>query len=280
MGAYARAPSGLAEQQDVLWVAAEGCDVGLHPRERRALVEETVVPGCIAALLRQRRMRQETEGAESVVQCDDHRVTACGEGGAVVQRFRRASEAERAAVHEDHDRTRRIWRERGRPDIESKAVFVVLDGSARRARGLRAVRTWRRRVEGRFPRRRGLRRTPAQGSDGRSGERDAAKGEGAGLRDVTQDGAVRGVHPPFGWVRRRVDLRGVHGRGIDGSIGHLCIGHRVVVAAAGNEQSGDHERQASEDGWAPQHGPPRTSLRKGQTAERARRPSFCGGSAE
>ena len=64
----------LAEDRHVVRVAAEPRDVALHPPQRRLLVHEAVVArGLIRGLGGQRRVREEAEEAEAVVDRDDDR---------------------------------------------------------------------------------------------------------------------------------------------------------------------------------------------------------------
>ncbi|GLX23471.1 hypothetical protein Slala02_72990 [Streptomyces lavendulae subsp. lavendulae] len=62
MGAGAVAAGGLAEEGDVVRVAAEGSGVALHPAQGRLLVEEAVVPGLAAPF--QARVGEVAQGGE------------------------------------------------------------------------------------------------------------------------------------------------------------------------------------------------------------------------
>ena len=93
----------LAEDGDVLRVAAEGRDVALHPLQRRDLVHQAVVADRLARPggLGQRRVGEVAERAQPVVDGHHHHAVA-GEVLAVIDPARAGPVA--AAVDPDHHR--------------------------------------------------------------------------------------------------------------------------------------------------------------------------------
>ena len=183
----------LAKDRDVRGVATEGGDVLLHPAQRSDLVEEGVVAAEVEWRLgAERRMRQEAEGAEAIIERDQHDAGAC-ESGAVVDRRPAGSVGQRSTVNPDHHRAAVTRRGGRRPDVEGQAVFTRrLEGAAVRSGhriGLRADRTELGSIARDRPTRDRLRWTPAQLADRRRGEGNAAKdadtvGLAAGERSV------------------------------------------------------------------------------------------------
>jgi hypothetical protein len=185
---------GLAEDRDVVRVATEGRDVPAHPLQRRELVHQTVVRERTRTLLRgERRVREEAQMAQPVVEADEHDAPA-RECAAVVHRGRRAAVDEAAAVDPHHHGQARIGARGGRtPHVQIEAVFRGLLAERRGVAGkrlLRAVRPVVRRVARAAPRRRGLRRAPAQGTHGRRGEGHALEGRDPGVLRAAQRAGV------------------------------------------------------------------------------------------
>ncbi len=75
-GKDAGAARRFADDGDVAGIAAEGRDVGLHPRQRRHLVEQAEVAGAGEALAVQIGQVEVAEGAEAVVDRDEHAAVA------------------------------------------------------------------------------------------------------------------------------------------------------------------------------------------------------------
>ena len=119
-----------------------------------------------AALGLQRRMREEAEAAEAIVQADHHHAVA-REGRAGIDRRRTAAVDEAAAMEPDHHRP--LLLRLGRPpDVEIEAVLRGLGAQRRGVSGkgqLRAIRREVTRVAPAFPARHGLRIAPAVGAD-------------------------------------------------------------------------------------------------------------------
>ncbi len=143
-------------------------DVGLDPLQRGLLVHQAVVARCAAALAGERRMRQEAEGAEAIVDRHDHHALSDERPGVVVIAL--AGE-QRAAVDPHHDRVRAD--DFRRVDVEVETVFRAA-GDAERARRLGAMRRERARIARHIPGGRRLRRLPAQRSHRRRCVGDAA----------------------------------------------------------------------------------------------------------
>jgi hypothetical protein len=103
-------------------VAAEICDMGLHPTQRRLLVEEGVVAHVAAALGPQGGVGQRSEHAQPVLDGDDHDPALPGQLEAVVL-IRTAVDAP-APVEEDEDRQVGPSAGAGRPlHVEEQAVL-------------------------------------------------------------------------------------------------------------------------------------------------------------
>ncbi len=96
--------AGLAEERHIAGVAAEFCDVVLHPLQRGDQIDGAGV----ARLRVLRAIGREIERAddiEAVVDADDYDVAELAEILAVIGvGFHRRAVGESAAVHPDHDR--------------------------------------------------------------------------------------------------------------------------------------------------------------------------------
>ena len=116
------APADSPKTVTFLRVAAEGGDVALHPLQRRDLIEQTVVAGdALGGFLRQRRMGQEPQRPQPVVDGHDHD-TLARQVRSVVDGHRARPGRETAAVDPDHDRQpggRRLRRATTRSDRDS-----------------------------------------------------------------------------------------------------------------------------------------------------------------
>ena len=99
LGQRGQAARRLAEQGHLAGIAAKGADVALHPAQRGLLVHQAVVSGRAARAAGQRRVGQETEGAEPVIDGDHHDAVPDQAGRVVVVAL---AGAQRAAVHPDH----------------------------------------------------------------------------------------------------------------------------------------------------------------------------------
>ena len=181
----AGAARGLAEDRHVVRVAAELRDVPFDPLERRDLVEEAVVAGLAAGLLRQGRVGEVAKGAEAVVDRNQDHALA-GERGSFVRRLVAPAEAQASAVDPDHDGPRLIAVASRRPHVQEQAVLGRFrqghTGHHRQNGALRTDGAELRRVARAAPLRRRLRRLPAQFSDRRRREGNAAVDGQAGVR--------------------------------------------------------------------------------------------------
>jgi hypothetical protein len=175
---------GLAEDRDVVRIAAERRDVLLHPLQHGDRVTERLVARRVAArLLRQLRVREEAERAEAVVEVDEDD-SLLGEVLTVVVRAVAAAFAVGTAEDPDHHRTPLVGAIGGSPQVEVETVFAglrrvgqvdgdVLVRQAVRLRGLDADIAERVGVADTFPPGGRLRQLPAQLADGRCSEWDA-----------------------------------------------------------------------------------------------------------
>ena len=99
---HAQPTGGLAEDRHVVAVAAELRDVALDPPQRGLLVHEPVVArGLVGRFGAQRRVREEAEEPEAVVQRDDDRALLDQPRRVVVVAL---AHDQRAAVQPDHHR--------------------------------------------------------------------------------------------------------------------------------------------------------------------------------
>ncbi len=163
----------LAGDGHLLRVAAEAGDVVVHPPQRRLLVGQAVVAGF--AIAAQRRMGQEAQRSQPVVDRDDDDVAPRGEPAGVVDVG--AAVEEPAPVDPHHDRPSGGGRRAGRrPDVEVEAVLTGGPSEVRVEGGvLDAAHPGLGGVAYSVPGRRWLRGLPAQRADRRRGVRDAAE---------------------------------------------------------------------------------------------------------
>lgn len=177
---HRHAACAFSENGDVRRITAKSIGIGLHPAERRDLVEIAEVAA--VPFSRQGRVRKEAETTQPIVQADQHHAVAC-EVLAGINRRRRAAVDEPATVDPDHHwqfgpRLRRC----GFPDVDEKAVF-----RRRGSNRCRIGREWRLEaicpvsggIAHRGPRRRRLRLAPAVIRYGRCSIRDAKEGRDA-----------------------------------------------------------------------------------------------------
>src|SRR5437899_5229729 len=111
--ADAHGASRLAEDGDVLWIAAEGSDVLLHPLEGSDLVEQGAVGVSLAQI-------EEAVDTDTIIDGHAHDAVA-GETTAVIPGRRRRSVLKGTAWNPDHHRLPGRP-EVGGPDIEGQAV--------------------------------------------------------------------------------------------------------------------------------------------------------------
>jgi hypothetical protein len=111
--------AGLAEDRDLVRVAAEAGDVVADPLQHGHQVEQADVCRMLVVLAPQLGEVQVAEGVEAVVVRDDDRVVATGQVFAVVREeiVARAGE-EPAAVHPDHHRPVRGAVDLRGPDVD------------------------------------------------------------------------------------------------------------------------------------------------------------------
>ena len=121
--ADAHATGRLAEDRDIVGVAAELADVIADPLQRRDLVAHAVVAALRIVAVGQGLVVEIAECSETVVDRDHHNVASSGQVLSVVDRRRAGAAGEAAAVDPEHDRTVAVV-EAGRPDIEGQAIFV------------------------------------------------------------------------------------------------------------------------------------------------------------
>ena len=137
---------GLAEEGDVVGVAAEGCDVAADPGDGGGLVHQAVVAGGVVGRLGgEFGEGEEAEDAEAVVHGDDDDA-AMREELAVLAILGGAAGGEAAAVDPDHDGQAGGFLAGlgvvGRPDVEGEAVLAgagVVEDHVGVAAGLDAV---------------------------------------------------------------------------------------------------------------------------------------------
>ena len=116
------------KQGDVLGVAPEGRDIGLHPAQRRLLVHQTIVAAGVLARFGKARMGQPAQGAEAEVERHDHPALISRQPRRVV--VGPCSDREGAAVQIDHDRQGRVGASRRGVDVQKQAVLGPDDDAA------------------------------------------------------------------------------------------------------------------------------------------------------
>ena len=205
----------LAEDREVVRVAAERRDVVLHPGEGGNGVEERLVAGRFAArLLGEFRVREEAECAEAIVEVDEHHALL-RQVLAVVVRAVAASLGVGAAVDPDHDRPPLVRAVGVRPDVQEQAVLAGLrrigkvggdiDRPPLRRGPLQAGAGELLRLADPVPPDDRLRRAPAEIAHGWCSKRDAL--EGAHTRGKRDAGDLAAVDPDR-ILDRRVRRRG------------------------------------------------------------------------
>ena len=136
---YRQATGRLAGDRHVVRVAAEPADVPLDPAQRRLLVHQPVVARRAARSRRDRRVGEEAEHAEPVVDGDDDGAVR-RELGAVVVAAGVLREAAAMDPHEHRAAAVVAAAQRRRGDVQVQAVLVERPGRHERARRLRAAR--------------------------------------------------------------------------------------------------------------------------------------------
>ena len=187
------AAGGFAEHRDVVGIAAERRDVALDPLQRGDLIHAGVIAERRArALPGQRRVGEEPESSESIVEADEQH-TPLRELAAIVDCRRRPAVDESAAIDPDHHRQRGVgllWRP---PDVQHQAVFARFGPERRgiaRKRLLHAVVAEGRRRPDAGPGDNRLRRFPPQIADRRRSERDPLEREHAVVRGALHGAAI------------------------------------------------------------------------------------------
>lgn len=191
--AHGRGAGGFAENGDVAGVATERGDVVANPRKGGDLVALARVRDEAAA--RQDVAQEEiAEGAETVIDRDDHDVAARGEWPAVVEGLVAGPVRETAAVNPEEHRAAGAIRG-GAKDVQVEAVLVL--GAARGEAGdgvgcLRCREADRISIADARPRGGRFGSAPAKGAGGRCGVGDAQECEVALALDAAQ-GAIGGL---------------------------------------------------------------------------------------
>lgn len=188
-----RHPAGaFAEDRHIRRVAIKGGNIGPHPFERGNLIEEAEIAA--ETLCLERRMREEAEAAEPIVQADEHDAIA-REIFARVDRRRTAAVHETAAMDPHHHRAlvARFYLRRF-PDIKVKTVLRRSCRDRRCIRGkgsLGAVRREAGCTAFAGPRRDRLRRAPPVRPDRRSRIGNALVGGNIACGDAADPAGFR-----------------------------------------------------------------------------------------
>ena len=130
---HAGRTGGLAEQGDIVGIAAKRRDVLFHPMQGQLLVFQRRVTGS-----RQRRMAQEPEGAETVIQRHHHRVAFLRQPGTVV--LIAATGDEGSAVDKHHHRCTTPGNPCRCVHVQAQAILTLLTTGRQRAGALHAGR--------------------------------------------------------------------------------------------------------------------------------------------
>jgi hypothetical protein len=194
-GADAHAARRLAEDRDVVGVAAEALDVVAHPAERRDLVAQAEVRGAGQGVARQQAQMREAHRPEPVVDRDDHGVAAPGQLVAGVDRGGAGAHQEAASVDPDEDRAPVGIQARGE-DVQGEAVVSDASGGCvdEREHGHRELRRHLarpRRVPHTGPRGGGLGRLEAPRTDQRRGVGDGTEGMDLPLESALEPSGSR-----------------------------------------------------------------------------------------
>ena len=180
---HALATGRLSEDRDAPGVAAERFDVVLDPAQRGDLIEKAEIHRAARRRALERRMSEEAQMAQPVVDTDDDHA-ALRQRGPVVDGKPAAAENQGTAVQPHHHRLPLAAGARcRREDVERETVFVdradIATPFERRSARLWAGRAVPCRCAGRRPARCRPRFTPAPVSDGWGRVRDAAEGDDA-----------------------------------------------------------------------------------------------------
>ena len=124
VGDHRARAGGLADDHHLVRIAAELGDVRAHPLERGDLVHDPVIARMAALLAAQRRMREEAERADPIVEVDEHGA-GLGHRLAVVVRHAGGADRVAAAVKEhDHGQLRAGPCRCGRPQVQIEAILA------------------------------------------------------------------------------------------------------------------------------------------------------------
>ena len=115
----------LAEDGDIVRVAAKGGDIAPHPLDGSQLVHQSVVARCVVWILRGQLLGgEETKNAQPVIHGDNQHPFA-GEMFPVLTRLRSAAAGKAAAKNPHHHRQFALGFGRRRPNVEGEAILAL-----------------------------------------------------------------------------------------------------------------------------------------------------------
>ena len=118
---HAARPGRFAKQGNVGGVAAKGVNIILHPLQRGDLVKEGEIIDPFAVFPFQRRMGEEPQMPQPIVDGHHHHV-AGRQRFAIVRRQAAGANGKPAAVQPDHNR-QRLSTSGGCPDVKVETIF-------------------------------------------------------------------------------------------------------------------------------------------------------------
>ena len=185
-GAEARgfgSAAALAEDHDVVRIAAKCADVAMHPLEAVADVEHALVAGGGILLATQIAQEKKAHQAQAMIGGDDHHIPGARQVAAILVIGTSRSRGEPATMAIKHDRPFAPVGGRG-PDVEKEAVLSRGRLVAALAAGLQGGRTQFESVANTGP-----------GGARRRGFEPVGSSNGAGVRDALERGQVTGLEP-------------------------------------------------------------------------------------
>jgi len=122
--AYFGTAAGLAEDGDIVRIAAEPGNVIAHPFERLDDVQHPDIAGVGVLRAADSRQVQIAEDVEPVIDRHDHDVVACGQIGAVINRKAARAGGKAAAMQPEHHRAFVSGAEARGPDVQVQTILA------------------------------------------------------------------------------------------------------------------------------------------------------------
>lgn len=119
------ASAGLAENRDVIGIAAELGDVPIHPAKGMHDVEHAYFARGSEIRAAQLRQIEEAEGVQPVINGHYNHVAAAAEIGSIFAGTRSRAVLKMSAVAPEHHGALAPIVEGGRPDVQHQAIFAL-----------------------------------------------------------------------------------------------------------------------------------------------------------